>query len=232
MAEVIVLNGDLRELCKDLPDNSIDMVFTDPPYPREFLPLFGSLGEIANRVLKPGGYLFTYTGQYFLPEVISSASQGDIVYYWCCATLHSGGTRIIRGVGAQNGWKPILVFSKGRPGEHKVFNDKYSSTKSKGFHEWGQDEATAAYYISCFTKPDDTVLDPFCGGGTTAYACAQIDRNCITMDIDPKAAQVAEERIRLIQKQLIPDGIIPADLWTPEPTWTQEGLYGTNATNV
>lgn len=228
MSDIIILDGDIRELCSEIPDNSIDMIFTDPPYPKEFLELFSVLGVVANRVLKTGGYLFTYTGQFYIPEVISNLSVWDMRYYWMCGTIHSGGTRIIRGRGAQNGWKPILVFSKGKPGEHRVFNDWYSANRSKGFHEWGQDEATAGYYIQCFSKPGDTILDPFCGGGTTAYACAQIDRNCITMDVDPKAIDTARERLKFVQKPLVPEGVIQTDMWTPEATYTQEGLYGTN----
>jgi len=216
MADIIILHGDLSELCKDLPDNSIDMIFTDPPYPREFLPLFSVLGEVANRVLKPGGYLFTYTGQYFLPEVIANVSHGDLVYYWCCATLHTGGIRIVRATGAQNGWKPILVFAKGKPGVHRVFSDKYTGTRSKVYHEWGQDESTAAYYILQFTEEGDTVLDPFCGGGTTAYACAQLNRNCITMDVDPKAVETSQERVMMVQRYLVPDKDLQAPLWAPQ----------------
>ena len=216
MQDIIILNGDIGELCQDLPDNSIDMIFTDPPYPKEFLHLYGVLGVVANRVLKPGGYLFTYTGQYYLPTVIDSIDSptNDMQYFWCCATLHSGGTRIIRGRGAQNGWKPILVFSKGKPGVHRVFNDKYTAKRSKVYHEWGQDEDTAAYYVSCFTDPGATVLDPFCGGGTTAYACAQIDRACITMDVDPKAVEITRQRIEYIQKYLVPETDLQSELWS------------------
>ncbi len=33
-----------------LPDNSIDMIWTDPPYPMEFLPCYGWLANEAARV--------------------------------------------------------------------------------------------------------------------------------------------------------------------------------------
>ena len=40
-----------------IPDNSIDLIFTDPPYGYEPLPLYKQLTKFANRVLKPGGRL-------------------------------------------------------------------------------------------------------------------------------------------------------------------------------
>lgn len=215
MPDIIVMQGDMKSICTEIPDSSIDLIFTDPPYPKEFLHLYDTLGEVAYRVLKPGGYLITYTGQYHLPAVMSRIGSRGLEYFWCCANLHAGTTRIIRQRGAQNGWKPILIFSKGKPGDHRVFYDKYTSKRSKIFHEWGQDEETAAYYISCFSNPGDTILDPFCGGGTTAYACAQTERSCITIDIDPQAVEVARHRIELVQKRLIPEMELQSELWTP-----------------
>ena len=45
-----IITGDARELAKAIPDESVDLIFTDPPYPREFLPLYGWLAETAARV--------------------------------------------------------------------------------------------------------------------------------------------------------------------------------------
>lgn len=36
-----------------------------------------------------------------------------------------------------------------------------------------------------YTRPGDLVVDPFCGGGTTALACAIEGRRCITSEMDP-----------------------------------------------
>lgn len=52
-----IYTGDARELAKAIPDGSIDLIFTDPPYPREFLPLYGWLAETAAQVLKPDGFM-------------------------------------------------------------------------------------------------------------------------------------------------------------------------------
>lgn len=56
------------EKSKEIPDNSIDLIFTDPPY--ETLYLYGELAKVAIRVLKPGGHLVIYVGGYELFEFI------------------------------------------------------------------------------------------------------------------------------------------------------------------
>lgn len=46
-----------------------------------------------------------------------------------------------------------------------------------------------------YTKPGDLVVDPFCGGGTTALACAMEGRRCITSEVDPVTFEKARKRL-------------------------------------
>ena len=46
-----------------------------------------------------------------------------------------------------------------------------------------------------YTKPGDLVVDPFCGGGTTALACVMEGRRCITSEIDPETFEKARKRL-------------------------------------
>jgi 16S rRNA G966 N2-methylase RsmD len=53
-SRIKLLHGDMRKLAYDaelIPDNSIDLIFTDPLYHREYLQLFVNLAEEADRVL-------------------------------------------------------------------------------------------------------------------------------------------------------------------------------------
>jgi predicted methyltransferase len=52
-----LLQGDLLDKGKEIPDNSIDLILTDPPYDEDSLPLYKDLSILAARVLKPGGSL-------------------------------------------------------------------------------------------------------------------------------------------------------------------------------
>lgn len=49
--------------------------------------------------------------------------------------------------------------------------------------------------IKCSTNPGDTVLDCFGGSGTTAEACQNLNRNCITGDISETAVKLMEQRL-------------------------------------
>lgn len=46
-----------------------------------------------------------------------------------------------------------------------------------------------------YTRPGDLVVDPFCGGGTTALACAMEGRRCITSEVDPVTFEKARKRL-------------------------------------
>ena len=63
-----VIQGDSAQELKNIPDNSIDAVVTDPPYGIEFLGKAwdSNTGAVAiwqqcHRILKPGGYLLAFS---------------------------------------------------------------------------------------------------------------------------------------------------------------------------
>jgi site-specific DNA-methyltransferase (adenine-specific) len=47
-----------------------------------------------------------------------------------------------------------------------------------------------------FSFVEDTVLDPFCGTGTTLVASLKANRNSIGIEIDPEYCAMALERLR------------------------------------
>jgi DNA modification methylase len=49
--------------------------------------------------------------------------------------------------------------------------------------------------ISQLSHLGDTVVDPMVGGGTTAVACASLDRSCRVFDLDPLAALMSGARV-------------------------------------
>lgn len=52
------------------------------------------------------------------------------------------------------------------------------------------------WFIRLFTQPDDVVLDPFMGSGTTAVACTQLDRRYVGVEADAKYIEIAEQRVK------------------------------------
>lgn len=57
--------------------------------------------------------------------------------------------------------------------------------------------------VERYTKPGDTVLDPFMGSGTTGVACAQLGRSFIGIEKDPQYFAIAQRRIEQAQAQLV-----------------------------
>ena len=53
----------------------------------------------------------------------------------------------------------------------------------------------------CDLEPGSTILDPFCGSGTTGVACVQTGRRFIGIEIDPGYADIARARIAKAAEQ-------------------------------
>lgn len=56
-------------------------------------------------------------------------------------------------------------------------------------------EELAYRLVRMFSFHGDTVLDPFCGSGTTAVAAYKTGRNSIMIDIDPDYVEMAKKRL-------------------------------------
>ena len=52
------------------------------------------------------------------------------------------------------------------------------------------------HLVRLFSRPGQTVLDPFSGSGSTAVAAAACGRSCIAMDIRPEYIDMARRRLR------------------------------------
>lgn len=51
-------------------------------------------------------------------------------------------------------------------------------------------------YIHLFSHCGETVLDPFCGSGTTNVVASQLGRNSVGIDINPFSVDMASRRVR------------------------------------
>ena len=192
-----LIQGDFREVAADILDGSIDLILTDPPYPAEYIYLFDDLALLAGRVLKPGGLLAAMVGQLYLPQYIERLSS-QLTYHWTLAYLTLGGqSPQIWPKRINTFWKPILVFSNGKYDGDWIGDVSRSDNNDKRFHKWGQSESGMFDLIDRLSKPGDTVLDPFCGGGTTGLAAIVSHRLFIGIDNDPSAIQTAANRLEL-----------------------------------
>lgn len=75
-------------------------------------------------------------------------------------------------------------------------------TSRKNNHPTVKPIKLMSYLITLFTRPDDWVLDPFGGSGTTGLACKLLDRNHIYIDFTQEYYDIAEERFGVTKNEL------------------------------
>ena len=157
----------------DVEPGSLDVVFTDPPYPAEFLPCWDALATFAATALKPGGVLVALSGQSCLPEVMRRLGVDGLEYRWTLAVDLPGASTTIWPVKVQSNWKPALIYYR-PPFASNAVNDvvkaEHLRNQADNFHEWGQQPGVADGLASRFIEPGHRVGDPFAGGGEFALA--------------------------------------------------------------
>ena len=177
---------------------SVDHIITDIPYPGKYLPVVEQLGRRAAVWLKPGGSLIVMSGQSFLPEVLAALAKSGLRYRWtlCCET-NSGPRTQIYDRHILPKWKPVLWYVKGGFHELEWTGDVIpgGDGNDKRFHDWGQSEVQMAWLVERVSLPEQIILDPFCGGGTTDVAALRLGRQFIGIDIDEKAIATTAERL-------------------------------------
>lgn len=189
---------DFRDLASEIADECVELIFTDPPYDRDSIPLFGEAAKHAVRILKPGGSFVAYCGNIQLPDVLRVCSE-HLRYWWTIANFHSEGTTWMQRYGIHTGWKPLVWFVKETRGDVQTpVNDVVSGGRDKDHHEWGQAESEAAYYIERLTSPRGLVVDFFAGGGTTLVAAQRLGRPWVASEIDPDTAAKASKRLKAV----------------------------------
>ena len=185
-------HGDFRETLHDLTD--VDAIITDPPYPREFIDLFGDLGKLASDILAPNGVLAVMVGHFHLRDYMRLLDE-HMEYRWVASYIVQGPRNRVHQARVSTGWKPVLLYQH-PGGKPKVLLDDLfvSGGDDKGHHHWGQSESGMASIIERLTEPGQLVVDPFLGGGTTGIVARDLGRRFVGCDIDAAAVHAARER--------------------------------------
>lgn len=210
-------NCDCLEGMKAIPDGSVDIVVTDPPYGINYASARikdknKRLGGILNdkepfldfikqamTKLKPTGAMFIFTRwdvqQSFIDEVKRNGGRVKNVLIWDKGTHSMGDLKA-----AYGGRYESIIFVAGAefrfPGKRPqdiIEIPKVAPAKLR--HPNEKPTALIEKLITDTTVPGDTVLDPFMGSGTTAVACIRTGRNYIGFELDEKYHAIAEQRI-------------------------------------
>lgn len=185
---VEVHHGDFYTLSASIPDESVDAIITDPPYPKEFLHTWSQMAEVAMRVLRPGGWCIAYSGKMHLLEVMQMMATEGLTFYWQIifqqtvqAPVHPRKVNTL--------YKPILVFQKPpiKTQETYIFDVIQGGGVQKDRHDWQQSEDGFEFLVDAFTSPGDLILEPFAGGGTVPNVAKRMSRRCIAYEIDERS---------------------------------------------
>ena len=203
-----LFNEDFFIYEEKIKDDSIDMILTDPPYIEAWSEYWVPFLGVANRILKPGGALITYIGHVRLPELFEALRCGELEFgetalkfYWICALEHKGSIAAVHSTGAMTGFKPVVIIMK--PPTHKPYN-MYNDLivgggRSKDTHDWQQESGELLPLVDAFSKPGDTILDPFMGSGSTGILSKMTARKFIGVELEKKTYNDARRRISLAE---------------------------------
>ena len=199
-----IITGDARELAKAIPDESVDLIFTDPVYDR--IDDYRWLAETAARVLKPNSACLVWAGVDRLNKCINAVGY-ELDYCWLLTlfkTQYTGST-LIQSINIVSKQDHCIWFNKGRFKPNNLIWDvavgKNLGRIYRGF-KWNKDPGALLRYTNAFSNLDAIIFDPFTGGGTVPAVCKMLQRNYLAFEIDPATADMARKRVAETQPPL------------------------------
>ena len=222
-----LIQGDCVEVMKTLPNNSIDIIFTSPPYNcglpyksyddnlsvDEFQKFNQKWMRECSRILAEDSRMYVVCSDKLLFDIVNISKDLEINFVqllvWCKPNL-SGGSGKITG-----DWnfltENIPLFRKGK--RTAMLN---GNTNTHNFFVIPQPQSNFNYdkkvHIAQFSldlpkrilarTPGQVVLDCFAGSGATGVACVELNRDFIGIEIDPDYIEMAEKRISRAAQQM------------------------------
>ena len=233
----IIYNQDCLKGMKGLPDNSIDLVVTDPPYPintnngtnrftengwfegsadnykEDWYQKFELKLNELKRVLKEGNHFYCFVDEknlFLLKPYLDKYFKFKKVIVW-----HK--VKIGLGYHYRNVLEYCFLYSNGK--SNRFINNQpnfYKDTKDNiEGHPTVKSCSMFKWLINNSTDAENIVLDPFIGSGTTAIASLQTNRKFIGYEMDNKYYNLSINRIGKFDKKyydLLPEEDKPSKL--------------------
>ena len=209
---------DCLEGMKQIPDKSIDLILTDPPY--GILNGISTLGGPGTKNVKNKNYGVTLWDNKPDKKVINEFFRlsNNIICF--------GGEHLSDILPQSKGWivwdkiipdgmnfsqceliwtsykKPIKII---RHRWHGFLNDNKFIETEKRFHITQKPLELIYKLVKMYSDVGDLVVDPFMGSGTTAVACKQLGRDFIGFELCQEYVDIANKR--LCQETLVSSGL-------------------------
>lgn len=227
--DIKLYQGDCLELMKDIPDNSIDLVITDPPYEictsgaglykqsdKKYIKELNGmkdgfseeiLDELCRVMKKINIYIFCSQKQiiplldYF---VKNKKCNWNILSWHKTNPIPACGNKYLTDT------EFILFFREKGVKVYGSFDTKRTwyatplnqSDKKKYKHPTVKPQLILNNLVINSSKNGDIVLDPFMGSGSTGVACLNNNRNFIGIELDENYFSIAKERIEETKEDL------------------------------
>ena len=217
--------GDCLEIMKDIPDESIDLIVTDPPYKVTPRGSAGNSGGMLQKKINREGRVFDFNDiscEQYAPEFYRILKEGTHCYVMANHTnlieMLNVFTRVgfkfikcliwdkgnkIMGQFYMNQFEYIMFFRKGKArkinncGTSDILNipNKKTQIDGKNLHDTEKPIKLNRILVENSSNEKDIVLDPFMGIGGCGIACKELNRNFIGIELDKKYFEIAKQRI-------------------------------------
>lgn len=214
-----IYTGDAQELSREIPNESVDLVLTDPPFgigfkysngyddnPAQYEDLIKWTVSESNRVIKPGGLCFVFVAQPQLRHILPLFPDDSRIFAACKNFVQMRPTPV------QFAYDPVIFWRKygdrlrdyqGR--DYHIGNTANTNNRGlneAGFHSCPRPLDTIIYMVDNFAPKNGIVVDWFIGSGTLGVACKILGCNYWASEIDPATADLARARVEATQPPL------------------------------
>jgi len=207
MSEVTLYHGDCLDVMRQFSDGQFDAVVTDPPYgigwaghnasTLEWNSMSNDGGILDLRPILEMDCLVVAFGANCYPNQLPHRGR------WICWDK-----RVAEKADRMLGSPFELAWCNKTSGFNKIYRVMHGGVVNadgwgiKRVHPTQKPITLMERIIIDYTKPGDTILDPFMGSGTTGIACVNTNRSFIGIELDAGYFEIAEKRIEEAQMQM------------------------------
>lgn len=224
MPNVKLLKGNCLELMDGIPDESVDMILTDPPYlqdyetrrrknnrhefasrilndtPRSGSDMIVKFLKLSYQKLRNNSAILVFCNtnkiDFFKQEIENAGFKIKNIIVWVKNNHTAGDLKAAFG----HQYEFIILANKGRRyingnrDNDVIFFNRVAGKKQ--LHQNQKPVDLLQYLVEKLSDINDTVLDPFMGSGSTGVACVNTNRNFIGIELEEKYFNIAKERIK------------------------------------